>query len=262
MINKKSIKDIILLILCSILLLSGCSMPTILQIKNDDTKIEAKEKEPIDFNGKEVKILILDNSFIDSSKIKLFVEMIAKEKNQNLNVDAITVTSLVQTCNDIDQYPKIIEGYYDVIFLGGLYDYNDYTSLPKFIDKIKSTNTKIALFPVDNEVQVLVSRAEKIYPSLYCANWNLALDDIKTLTDFKEKYLSFTNEYKHSNELTGYIGACIIYSFLYNTTPDCITTADYMVQQYKSYIPGIDDIVKLEKLKSLDKMYLNYVRNS
>jgi hypothetical protein len=222
------------------------------------SRIRKSETFP-NYDGKETKILILGNSFVNSSTVGIMIDMLAKEKGQKLEVTFVSRGMYNATLfyNDIDQFPLINSGYYDVIFMCGVYSLTDVGAINNFVDILSGTKTNIILFPADNEDSGNVMTSLLTNPKVGCANWDLTLDELKK-DGFTEENLNYNDSFKHSNQLAGYVGACNIYSFLFKKIPDSYSTANYIIDKFGSLVPGTNRDEKMNSLKKIEEK-ANYI---
>lgn len=242
------------------------------------------------FSGKDAHILILGNSFINSSNVGFYISKLASEKLQNIEVTAISTgfyditqyyndiindtnvkngnvsksnTKSKSSSNNIDNsnyIQKIKENYFDVIFLSGAYNYADASSLTKLLNFVENLKTKIVIFPADNENTSVLNSAMINNTNADLANWNYTIDLLKN-DGFTKENLCNIDSFLHTNYLGGFVGACSIYSYLYNEKPESIPSENYLLNNLSNLIPGKNNDEKLMNIKKIEKVsFENYCK--
>jgi len=138
--------------------------------------------------------------------------------------------------NDLSSFPLVTQGYYDIVFLCCVYDASDAAAVGSVVNAVKGTKTKIVLFPVENEVPYPISTAFKTY-DCGLADWR---NGIRALykKGFTGENLRYDDGVLHTNELGGFFGACVIYSYLYHKKPDVTTAFRYVTNNYSHFLPA------------------------
>jgi hypothetical protein len=218
-------------------------------------------KPLVDFSGRSLKILMMGNSMMGVSKVHILTDMLLKEKGRDVQVTSVIkgMTFLHDWATMIGQYPLISAGEYDVYFLQGLNGVEDYDVLGTFVDALNGTKTMLALYQGDNETQQSGKEIRLFHPSIYFADWDTTIHTLKK-NGFTDANLNVNDSVPHSNELGGYVGACVVYAFLYNELPESDSTANYMIDRYGSQIPGDTREDKLERLRQIERTALDVVR--
>ena len=221
-------------------------------------ELELKDKTVIktpDLSGKDAHVLILGNSFVGSSEIKDMLYNVARVSGEKLQVEAssegfATISSLAHHITD---NAKIKQGYYDAIFVCGVYS-PDTDALQSFLEAVKDTKTKIILFPASNESPVDISNARIKYEGSGYVGWLDIIYELWAHEGFSRYHLVENDGYLHINPLGGYAGALMIYNYLYRETPDAEACEQYMLQQYDYLVPGDDEEEQLYKLRTIAKI--------
>jgi hypothetical protein len=201
------------------------------------------------YDKKPAKILILGNSFVASSNIKYILDTLNSENKQKLEVtgESVGFYSVTKYYIHLADYPLITDGYYDVIFLCGIFGAEDYVNVEKFVQEIKNTKTKVVLFPAENEYPLGIEQAFKDNKSIGLAYWLKATNTLYQ-KGFSKLDLCINDEYMHTNQLGGYLGASMIYSYLFQKKPSD-TISDFMINNFSDLIPGNSQSEKESKLE-------------
>ena len=146
-----------------------------------------------------------------------------------------------------------------MIFLCGLNGVEDFDAIKTFTAAIKGTKTILALYQADNETRQSLKECKLFYKDMYYADWDLAIHTLK-LNGFTDQNLNLNDSIPHSNQLAGYVGACVAYSFLYGVKPDSVTTANYMLEHFGLLIPGTTNEEKMNRLKQIEQTALDVVQ--
>ncbi len=235
--------------------------------------------DPVNYSKKSnLKILALGNSFYGSSTVMEWFKNLCMENNKN-DVEADSMSKGYYTIslyyNDIfkdkqsqQEYKNLREGYYDVLILSTLYVEEDIPAIGDFCEALKETKTKIILFPAENESKDSIPQAVKKY-DIICANWLSLIARLKFRHGFKNSHLNIADTHKHSNTISGFAGACLLYSRLFDEIPDIDDAKESILDSYYDLVPGETAADKAEKLdviateaydimKTLDEEYSGY----
>ncbi len=218
-------------------------------------ELELRDKTDIktpDLSGQDAKVLILGNSFVNSSEVGTILSGIAKASGESLSVEAVsegfaTISSLAHHITD---NPGIKNGSYDAIFVCGVYS-SDTAALQSFLDAVKDTKTKIILFPASNESPTDITNARIAYSGSGYVGWLDIIYELRVQEYFRTFDLIFDDDYLHINPLGGYAGALMIYNYLYQETPNAEACEQYMLQMYQEYVTGDDEAAQLKKLRKI-----------
>ena len=171
--------------------------------------------------GKNGSILIIGNSFINSSNIGQILTEMMQKNNKSTEITDISrgMATVATYVNDSNLMAEIENGAYDVVFACGLYDSRDEIQNLKTLKSIcDSSNTRLVVFPAHNETTTLITHVSQRISSLLVLNWqqelNYLIDDGRDIWDFCEN-----DYYKHSTPLAGYVGAHMIYRAIYGELP-------------------------------------------
>lgn len=249
---------------------------------DEDSMLFSKRKNTVFYNDKSIKVLILGNSFVNSSEIGRALSNVAAVNNCEIEVTSISqgyydatkyYNDLINTTFGMNSNPgisskpggshyveeniyitykkKLLEGNYDVVFLCGMYAYSDMQSVIKINDLLKETKTKLVIFPADNENKYYITAILDNNPTIGLANWNFVIDILK-IEEFPGFSLYYDDMHKHTNEFGGYVGACVIFNYLYNKSPQDSSTNNTVFQQFKDALPGNSDSEKRAKIKIIE----------
>ena len=142
------------------------------------------------------KILILGNSFINSSRIGNTLQTMCGDK---ASVTAISRSyAHVETyTTDTQLMQSIRDGNYSVVFICGLYNQVSFDALQIMINACKTSNTKLAVFPAHNENQQNIEHVMSMYPDTVFINWKAEINSIIS-TGIDESYFCIADAHKHS----------------------------------------------------------------
>lgn len=181
-------------------------------------------------------ILILGNSFIDTSDIENILSEMLKNCGKDCEVEAIARGhALVGTyIKDEDLMRRIRMGEYDMVFICGFYAETEVANLNVLKNACDASTTELVLFPAHNEDSGVISAARSKQSSLFCLDWKSELEGlIKGGVDRGD--LCINDQFGHSTPLAGYVGAHMIYRAIYNELP----TEPMSSTLRQSYIDGI-----------------------
>lgn len=171
-------------------------------------------------NTEPSSILILGNSFINTSDIGDVLSELLKNNEKNCNVEAISTGYARVGTYTSDPYmlANIRVGNYDMIFICGLYAKSEVDNLGILKEACDYSATELVIFPAHNESEDAITFAKDQYPSIFCLNWKAELDALIDLgTNRWDLY--YDDDHKHSTPLAGYVGAHMIYRAIYNELP-------------------------------------------
>lgn len=166
-------------------------------------------------------ILILGNSFINSSNIGNILKEMINKNGKTANVTAVSwgYANVGTFVNDSSTMNKIKGGQYDVVFICGFYEsYQGTTNLTTLKNACQYSDTSLVIFPVHNETKTTIDNACKLNPDLACVHWKNELDGLIE-GGVNRSDLCQNDSYGHSKPLAGYVGAHMIYRSLYGESP-------------------------------------------
>ncbi len=188
------------------------------------------------------EILIIGNSFINTSKIGSFLTDMLNTRNSEYYIDAVsigmaTVSTFANSsdiCNDISQ------GRYCYVFMCGFYSSDAVRDFHTIKDACKKSNTKLVIFPAHNENRAAIDAAVSEHEEAYFLDWKAEVD---ALIDTGINYYDFcvNDSHKHSTPLAGYVGAHMIFRELFGTPVPTVTDsapldAEYLNLKLGNYI--------------------------
>ncbi|MBQ3527435.1 MAG: hypothetical protein IJA52_02650 [Clostridia bacterium] len=177
---------------------------------------------PSEGNGKK-SILILGNSFVQTSQIGDFLGSMIAGGNKLYKVNAVsrgyyTLSSYVQ---DPDTMDSIRNGNYGFVFICGIYSFNEVYDLKYMVEACKESNTTLVVFPAHNESAEFIADAKKQYYNVHFLDWKREIDMlIGTGVDWDA--FCIDDQHKHSKPLAGYVGAHMIYRSIFGEIPPSV----------------------------------------
>lgn len=171
-------------------------------------------------NCQKESILILGNSFINSSKVGAILQEMLGNNGKSANVTHIsrgyaTVKTYIE---DSNMMSRIRGGSYDIVFICGFYSSGEVQNLNTLKAACKASGTTLVIFPAHNENAGVVSSACSANSDLLCLDWKSEINAlIKNGVDQWD--FCINDQHKHSTPLAGYVGAHMIYRALYNAVP-------------------------------------------
>jgi len=177
--------------------------------------------------NKAKKLLIIGNSFVNTSKIGSFLRDMLSEGGKNYAVDAVSVgmASIEDVAADNSRMAKIRNGEYCFVFLCGFYStVDDAECYGDVEDACQSSNTALIAFPAHNESRNSLSTVEMEHPDFQILDWKGELDSLID-SGVNRWDLCYDDTYDHSTPLAGYVGAHMIYRTLFRQVPPATTDA-------------------------------------
>lgn len=181
-------------------------------------------------------VLILGNSFINSSNIGNILQEMCDKNGKNCSVTAYSrgYANIGTYSNDTSIINSIKAKNYGAVFICGCYDnaaeqVNNYGTLKAACD---TAGIPLILFPAHNESADIINRIRNKYPDDFFLDWK---QEINTLISAKKiSVLDFCIDdmHKHSTPLAGYVGAHMIYRAIFGELPQkyqssCFDSASY-----------------------------------
>lgn len=166
-------------------------------------------------------IAILGNSFVSTSNIGAITRDMFQRNGKACNVDAISIgmANVSTYTGDASMMQKVREGYYDIIFICGLYSTSQISNLQALESACKQGNTTLVIFPAHNESAAAIQQAQKACPNLVCLNWKNEIDQLIQSKNISRWDFCIDDTYDHSKPLAGYVGAHMIYRAIYSSVP-------------------------------------------
>lgn len=180
---------------------------------------------------KDKKIIILGNSFINSSKIgEIFKAMVTA------NGKSLDITAISRGYAEVDSYiadetlmAAIKNGEYDGVFICGFYAEEEADHLKVLEDACKVSDTELVIFPAHNEFRNCIEAAQKKCPELKTVDWKGEVDMLIE-SGIDQWDFCIDDIHKHSKPLAGYVGAQMIYRAIYGEIP----AAEVRTQSFNS----------------------------
>ncbi|MDY3845933.1 MAG: hypothetical protein SOZ62_03365 [Eubacteriales bacterium] len=203
-------------------------------------------------NGKDA-VLILGNSFINSSKIGGILSSMIQKAGMSTSVYASSIGyANVQTyVQNTDYMNRIKNGEYGVVFMCGFYNQSAVDSLESIVNACKSSRTMLVIFPAHNEPYQMIENACKLWKNkVYFLDWKGEINNLIMNTDATDLDMCIQDQHKHSTALAGFVGAHMIYRAIYGKIPPYITnqviTTEGAKEKLGSYVdiggfPNIDE---------------------
>lgn len=167
------------------------------------------------------RALVLGNSFLWTSQVANTLNEIAKNNDKDFvitehGVGNAGVSTFAQDYNLLSQ---IASGDYDFIFVCGFYSNNCDEYLLRLACETPE-NSKMIIFPAHNEfASEPYKNFYKRYDYIGLADWKGFIN--KLISDGMNPLRLYIEDiHHHSNELAGYAGACLIYSYIYKEIPE------------------------------------------
>jgi len=165
-------------------------------------------------------ILILGNSFINSSRIGTTLREMLNSNQKNVSVNAVSwgYANVATFINDKSTMNSIKAGQYDIVFICGFYEMSQSENLAVLRQACESSNTALVIFPAHNETLSTINATRRLNPDLACLDWR---NELNMLIDggIDRWDLCTDDAYDHSTPLAGYVGAHMIYRALYGAAP-------------------------------------------
>ncbi len=188
-------------------------------------------------NGKK-SVLILGNSFIQTSNIRQILTKMMDAGNRGIYVDAssrgyATVPKYLDWNIEIN---RVRAGEYGILFMCGIYSQEDAAALPELIKACKVSNTVLVLFPAHNENKEVVEKAAEMYSNdLYLLNWQGEIDMLINSKIVGRWDMCYDDAHDHSTTLAGFVGAHMIYRAMFGEIPPEIS-GDMSTKKAQSYL--------------------------
>ena len=165
-------------------------------------------------------ILIIGNSFINTSKIGTTLTEMLKNGGKDVEVTAISrgYAHVDTYTNDPYIMDSITRGDFGIVFVCGFYDYDQPWHLSFLKNACAKSGTAVVVFPAHNEPRSVLSIALEENPDLICLDWKAEIDAL-IKQGVNKWHFCYDDEHLHSTPLGGYVGAHMIYRALYGEMP-------------------------------------------
>ena len=209
------------------------------------------------------------NSFIYYSNTAGWLETIATLNNANLTASFTSIGNgrihnQYEAAFGLGGYMN--ENYKpDLIYIQDFYDFNDAFALNFFAEKLMeiSPDTELKIYAAENETTDGLTAGENM--GLDVVNWRALIKDLKT-RGFTTDHLNDARDGWHPNELSGVIGAILIYMDLYGEIPNIdtlfdkmqITSDNFYSTTLTNYLPGTTSQEKYNSLSLIFTLAAEY----
>lgn len=201
---------------------------------------------------------MLGNSFLASSQIGEILQSMANESKVKLtvDVDCRANSNVEHFASDPNVLQKLKDGIYDIVFLCGFY--NNRNAQLEIMLNAKSDSTRIIIFPAHNESYEYPYTTRALYPETGLLDWK---GFINKLIDMGMDYprMCMDDGPKHSTNLAGYAGACMIYSFLYKKAVEKGTSESMVIYEQTTFYGASQE--QVEDLETIRKAAYDYLYN-
>ena len=201
-------------------------------------------------------VLILGNSFVNSSKIGNILREMVANGGKECTVEAISrgYARVGTYTSDEALMASIRAGKYAVVFICGFYGEAEIDNLGILKEACEESVTELAMLPAHNEGAAVIAAAQEAHPTVFCLNWKAELDML--LERGVDRWdLCINDSHLHSTPLAGYVGAHMIYRALYDELP--IIPMQTAIKQ--DYIDGIlGEYAYVGDAKVYDKNAISY----
>lgn len=178
--------------------------------------------EPIAGGNASKKILILGDEAIASSRIADFLQDLLAGSGYTAEMAAMEEAGIKNVSFDTDLCQRLANGEYCYLFLAGLYDDVDISTLATTLALCNRSETKVALFPALGENRLAIDAAKKVYEDVRFLDWKAELEELIGRGVAESQ---FQTENTKSTLLAGYVGAHMIYRNLFRETPPALQNA-------------------------------------
>lgn len=172
-------------------------------------------------------VLILGNSFINSSRIGSILESMIQAGGKNTTVEAVSrgYASVQSYVESGDYLTRIQNGEYGVVFMCGFYSDGAVDSLESIVDVCRSSGTVLVIFPAHNESSRVIEKAcSRWADDTLFLDWRGEINELIANTDATDMDMCIQDQHKHSTAMAGFVGAHMIYRAIYEDIPPDITT--------------------------------------
>lgn len=165
-------------------------------------------------------ILIIGNSFVNSSAIGTTLRQMCQAGGKNTEVTAISRGYAHVSTYTSDEYfmDEVRSGKYGIIFVCGFYSNDESESLSALWQACKSAGTQLVIFPAHNEPRGCIDLAVSEHSDLAVLDWKQEIDTlIKYGVDKWD--MCIDDAHLHSTPLAGFVGAHMIYRAVFGELP-------------------------------------------
>lgn len=171
---------------------------------------------PLSASSKGKTVLILGNSFVNSSQIGAALQDMFETAGVPYTVTAVSVGYATVSKTWSDYISRMKNGEFAAVFMCGFYSGTDVSAFGAYVNACNASSTPIVIFPAHNEGSG--DQAARSYPNVHFLNWK---GEINALIETGVDYWDFciNDTHKHSKPLAGYVGAHMIYRALFGKLP-------------------------------------------
>ena len=139
---------------------------------------------------------------------------------------------------------------HDVIFVQDFYGTEDFYDLSKFLSKLSvdAPRTEVKIYPGENESAD--GERAAIYYGLDLVDWKTAVKSLKFAYGFGTTHLNAYDGW-HPNELSGYLGAIMMYMDLYGEEPSLDSLITVAQNYVWWYLPGESEEEKTASVQTI-----------
>lgn len=165
-------------------------------------------------------VLILGNSFVNTSKIGGILSEMMELNQKNCKVTAVSrgYATVLTYAQDSSMMRDIKTGTYDAVFMCGFYSSDEIYNFSTIVNACKQSGTKLTVFPAHNESDKLAIKAQQNYEGVYLLHWMTEINELIKSGISRNKFC-INDEHAHSTPLAGYVGAHMIYRAIYGEIP-------------------------------------------
>lgn len=225
----------------------------LIDVEHSDEKSDIPVYNPDGYYQKTqpLNIKIVGNSFVSpyTSNCAYYLQLLCNMLGANVSVDYLSIPN----GRIPDQYASAFGagGYMqyeqiNVLFIQDFYSDSDMVVLGDFLTELytMSPTTELKVYAGENETSDGIRAAA--YYGVDLVNWRKAIKTLKANYGFTAVHLNAGDGW-HPNELSGFVGALMMYMELYGETPD-FEIVKNLVQEIWYSFPGIDDTGRTESL--------------
>lgn len=187
------------------------------------------------------KVLILGNSFVNSSRISSFLDSMFAKKGYVAAPVGISMASVSTFVNETEILGYIRNGDFSYVFQCG---YFNGSSVLEALEVIKSacdaSNTKLVVFPAHNEHTAAIELAKSRYTDAIFLDWKGEIDSLINKGVPYEEFCE-NDDVKHSKALAGYVGAHMIYRNMFGELPPDISGCTLTQAQVDALLGNYSD---------------------
>lgn len=166
------------------------------------------------------RVLVLGNSFINTSKVGSILQEMMHRNKKNTIVDHISIGYAQVETFAYDDFimDDIRSGMYGAVFICGFYSNDQAQHLAVLKKACDDSGTALFMFPAHNEQSASIKYAQKRVKGVYLLNWK---EEIQSFIDNGGNKWDFCidDQHLHSTPLAGYIGAHMIYRAIHGEIP-------------------------------------------